>query len=97
MFLEKKEAFSCVIWDRRASVCAEFFCWPMEQFALYEKGGEQDMFDENEEWLDNFSVLLHRIIEETTETLFPDDRSGYFRNKNRDSSESYYTVHLDEF
>ena len=97
LFLEKKEAFYCGVWDQRAEVCNEFFCWAMTNFELFENGKEQEMFDKNTGWIENFSLLLDIVIPETVGELFDDDRSRYFQNSRRKINESYFLSHPEEF
>ena len=97
LFLEKRDAFYCGVWNQRAKVCNEYFCWPMTKFEHFESGKEQGLFDNNKEWIDNFSHLLDIIIPETIGELFDDDRGNYFQNYKQQESESYFSTHPDEF
>ncbi|MBF0171551.1 MAG: YkgJ family cysteine cluster protein [Nitrospinae bacterium] len=82
MLLEKQDGlFACSRWDQRADVCADFFCWPMTRFALYDSGEPQEMFDTARSWDENFLSLFDRVVEEMSGALFADDLFHYIRSQ----------------
>ncbi len=46
MFLSRESgSFSCAVWDVRANVCREYYCWEMTNFEKWLKGEDCDIFD----------------------------------------------------
>lgn len=97
LFLEKKASFRCSIWDQRPHICADFFCHPMVAFEQWEQGDNQDYFDLDAPWLSNFVRLVDRVIIESVDALFDDDREQYFNNKRLRDSEAIYLKERGRF
>lgn len=83
MFLSKQEGhFECSAWDKRPKVCSDFFCWDMVNFEKWLNGEEQDVFDGSATFETNFNVLVEKLLNESSLSVFEDDMLGWIRLRN---------------